>query len=376
MKINERLRARHSPDAANTTPGHEQVPLLLPRQTAPVPGGESHARNALLTVGATTAATATDGPAGGHNLTKHRLWRHEQDRHQDRHHLRDRITIRNTNTFGLSHASSASSSPPPPSLGPGNQQQARPQPPPPHLLSLFSEDVSADDNEGVGIRDGSASSSAGLLVEHGGNGAFKSNMGQRWGAYSTPSTMRHWPDIDRGRNGTRRVSGLENLPSENGPQEEFQYFTAPHGQHWSTTPRSASGDADQGYRRESMMKGPGPVFGERGETRGEVTAPPPPVVVDDGLERRSSCGSLDHVKKRLWGSMFEGLCVFVHQGMDLNLNIIPPCCCVEYPWANIHPWTRISGHLAVGGSCDILAKFTHIPAHCINDIRIFSYSAV
>lgn len=70
------------------------------------------------------------------------------------------------------------------------------------------------------------------------------------------------------------------------------------------------GDGD-GEREGSVLKGGRLVFGE-GYTGG-ATPPPPnppppnPPEGDDDLERRSSCGGLEHVKKRLWGSMFEGV---------------------------------------------------------------------
>lgn len=320
MKLNERLRARHALNPANTVTCHGQVPLLLPTHPALVPDGEPRTRTALLMVGTATAATSADGSAGRRSSTAHDpLQRHEQDHHQ----LRDKISTAGSTSKGeRSHASSSSSSSPPPCPGAANQQQAQPhpqpQPQPPQLVSLFSEDGNADKNEGVGIHNCSAStSSAGLLAaKRIGNGTLSSKRGQRWDADadSTPSTMRrHWPDIGRGgQNDARRVSRLEeSLPSsENESPEAFKYFT-PHGQHRSTTPRSTLGIADLGDGRESTMNVSWPVFGEEGEARGAIAAPSPPVVGDDGLERRSSCGSLENVKKRLWGSMFEGECMSV-----------------------------------------------------------------
>lgn len=148
------------------------------------------------------------------------------------------------------------------------------------LLSLFSEDSSDDEQDGGGRNH---------------NREHLENAGNRggWGGGNPPSSRGQslrpwkWPDIRRGAS-TLRVS-----PKEAGQQIDTAYST-PCGEQG----KYMHLDSDERGRLPSLE---GQRGGEPGEIGGEAAG------AEVGLERGSIYGGLGLVKKRLWGSMFEGL---------------------------------------------------------------------
>lgn len=170
-------------------------------------------------------------------------------------------------------ASSTTLTPPCPAQQPTPQRQPSPR----LLLSLFSEDGS--DGEPGGGRDHN-------------RGGMGGNNRSGWGGANPPPSQGQslspweWPDICRGAAGPR-----ESL-RETG-QKGLEYFI-PRVEKQSNMHR----DSDE---RDG---GPPSLEGRRGAELGEAGTAP---AGTDGLpDTRSIYGGLGHVKKRLWGSMFEG----------------------------------------------------------------------
>lgn len=176
-----------------------------------------------------------------------------------------------------------------------NQLSTPPQALPTGLLSLFSE----DGEESGGLQHNSSTSNS------------DSTMSAKWsGSTNGPSSSsRHplssspweWPDISRGQQGRLSSSAARPTRQKNA-KTEGEYVTPL--EHGITAVRHASGGYRAGkegdnhtifptaYREEEVFSQAAGATGGAG---------------GDGVERRISGGGLEHVKKRLWGSMFEGM---------------------------------------------------------------------
>lgn len=172
----------------------------------------------------------------------------------------------------------ASSCPSPSSSYSPTAQQLPPQreQPPPQLLSLFNDEGDSDTD---GSRMGPSKSAPP------GRGNPPSSRGQSLRPWE-------WPDICRGA-----PSGPRTVPKEAGQKKELleEYFT-PRDEERSTACRYDPDDRD----------GPPPLeWRRRGKESGEAGGEAAPT---DGvrLDRRGIRGGLGHVRKSLWGPMFEG----------------------------------------------------------------------
>lgn len=194
-----------------------------------------------------------------------------------RHHLPPGAPAATTTAAAVTASTplSGTSSPCPAAQQPTPQRQ-----PPPRLLSLFPEDGSDDER-----------------ADHDREGAFPyrgNNSRSGWGGANPPPSREQslrpweWPNICRG------AAAASAPPRETG-QKEFEYFT-PRGDQRSDA-RGASGERDGG---PPSLEGEGEREAEAGDIGTEAAGP------DGPSERRGIYGGLGHVKKRLWGSMFEG----------------------------------------------------------------------
>lgn len=117
-----------------------------------------------------------------------------------------------------------------------------------------------------------------------------------------------WPDVFRGHKG--RISGSELWPTVHcGPTdnvEEGLRYSTPYEPRSFTRDNTPSGEGEDEGREDTGEDGFAPDGWEEamGKASGEGHRED-----DGGIERRRSCGGLEQVKKRLWGSMFEGTTV-------------------------------------------------------------------
>ncbi|CAM9844699.1 unnamed protein product [Ectocarpus sp. 12 AP-2014] len=167
-----------------------------------------------------------------------------------------------------------------------NQLPAPPQTLPTGLLSLFSEDV----DESAGLQHSSSTISA------------------KWGrsVNGTPSSPQpssspawEWPDISRGQQRTFSSSAAGPARGKNA-KTEVKYVTP--FEHKSTAVRHASrghraGKEGDDHTTFPAADGEEEVFSQAAGATGGVSS------VE--VERWTPGGGLEHVKKRLWGSMFE-----------------------------------------------------------------------
>ncbi|CAM9655426.1 unnamed protein product, partial [Ectocarpus fasciculatus] len=265
-KINERLRARLTPTNGidgDGLDGHTAV------QQSPAPlmsGGRDHPRQ---------GAPVPEGK--------------EPSPSPQRHHLGTQQCGAITSDSPIGTAFVYSSSP-----FAQNQLPAPPQELPTGLLSLFSE----EGEESVGLQHNSGTSNSDSTTSAKWSGSTNGpSSSSRQPLSSSPW---EWPDVSRGQQGRLSSSAARPTRQKNG-KTEGEYLTPL--EHRSTAVRHASGGYRAGkegdnhtifptaYREEEMFS---QAAGATGRAGG-----------DDGVERRTSGGGLEHVKKRLWGSMFE-----------------------------------------------------------------------
>ncbi|CAN0152090.1 unnamed protein product [Ectocarpus sp. 4 AP-2014] len=173
-----------------------------------------------------------------------------------------------------------------------NQLPAPPQTLPTGLLSLFSEDV----DESAGLQHSSSTSD-----KHG-------TMSAKWGGSvngtsSSPqpssSPAWEWPDISRGQQQTFSSSAAGPTRGKNA-KTEVEYMTP--FEYGSTAVRHSSRGYRAGRDGDDHTRFPA-ADGEKGVSSQAAEATGGVSSVE--VERRTPGGGLEHVKKRLWGSMFE-----------------------------------------------------------------------
>ncbi|CAN0345702.1 unnamed protein product, partial [Ectocarpus sp. 12 AP-2014] len=263
-KINERLRARLTPTNNIDGNGHNRH-AAVPQSPAPsVSDGRDHPQPEA------SVPDAKEPPPSS----------------QGKHLGRDQCAA-DTADSHIGKAFAYSSSP-----FVQNQLPAPPQTLPTGLLSLFSEDV----DESTGLRNsGSTSDRHGL-------------MSAKWGGSvnGTPSSPQpssspawEWPDISRGQQRTFGSSAARPTRGNNA-KTEVKYVTP--FEHRSTAVRHASRGSRAGKQGDDHPTTPAAdgeeeVFSQAAGATGGVSS--------IEVERWTPGGGLEHVKKRLWGSMFE-----------------------------------------------------------------------
>ncbi|CAM9646612.1 unnamed protein product, partial [Ectocarpus sp. 8 AP-2014] len=263
-KINERLRARLTPTNNIDGNGHDGH-TALPQSPAPsVSDGRDHPQPEASVPDAKEPSPSSQGK----HLGRDQCGADTADSH-------------------IGKAFAYSSSP-----FVQNQLPAPPQTLPTGLLSLFSE----DGDESAGLQHSSSTSNR------------DGTMSAKWGGSvnGTPSSPQpssspawEWPDISRGQQRTFSSSAAGPTRGKKA-KTEVEYVTP--FEHRSTAVRHASRGHRAGREGDDHTKFPAAdgeeeVFSQAAGATGGVSSV--------GVERRTSGGGLEHVKKRLWGTMFE-----------------------------------------------------------------------